>query len=393
MRPSDLTGNPADDEKAADLHHELIVDRKHGRMRQAGAASAEGAFIKQFKDTAERDLYVFLVGVLNYHFLDAPMHREVCQWLTSFPAYRKMLLMPRGHGKTTIVGRGIPLHAMVQPVEANIYFPGDPGNNLLCVMAGETEQRSIENLRVIVDALENNPKLRALWPHICWDNPRRQAKAWSATEIIIPREQAFSEPTVKAIGVGGAITGMHPRMLIKDDLTTITAANEPSTMQKAIEWHQASRALFSRPDTDIEYLTATYWAAYDLPNFIEANDHTVAVNTRWRAMIEDEEVIYPSHFGHEGAVEQIKREHPVLWPFLYFNTVQGSNLTDFDLAMMRRYTLTDGAIVFDENEQDVELHELTQKPAAPTPVETRGMPLHVAIDLGLMQSLRNIRGH
>jgi hypothetical protein len=369
---------------------ELIIEKKSGRVRQAGAAQAEGEFVRLFKRACESDLFCFLDGVLNYWFLDPGWHREVCQWLTRVPPYRKMLLMPRNHGKTSIVAQGMPLHMLIQPAAANLYFPNQPGTNLRLVLAGETEEMAIRNLRVIKHALENNTLLRALWPHVCWDNPKKQAQKWSDDTIIVPRDTPFAEPTIRAIGVGGAVTGMHPICLIKDDLTTQRAANEPATMAKAIAWHQDSRALLSNPDTDLEFITGTRWAVYDLPGFIIENDKTVEVNTKWRRIVEDGQLLWPGKYGFEGAIEQLQHEHGIKFQFLFMNEATGGDATDFTLSDLRSYELRNGVIRFTENEQDATLERAINEPMKePTP--PRGSDLYQALSLSNLQYLRNTR--
>lgn len=369
---------------------ELVIERKSGKVRQAGAAQAEGRFIQQFKLVCESSLYAFLDGVMNYWFLEPALHKPVCDWLTTFPAYRKMLMMPRNHGKSTIVGRGIPLHALIQNKDSNLYFPGEPGTHLRLVMAGETEERSKEHMRVVKSALENNVLLRALWPHVVWDNPRRQAPSWSDTAIIVPRDTEYPESTIRAIGVGGAITGSHPNMLIKDDLTTERAANEPPTMQKAIEWHLDSRALFEDPEKNLEFITGTRWAAYDLPGYIQDNDATVEVNKLWRRVVDDQNrVIYPWKYGYPGAVDQLMKEHGVKFSLLFLNEVSGKDLTDFLLSDLRDYEIKNGVIRFVEDHRDDELAAaMDQRPPEP---DTRGADLYTALSLGNMDYLRNTR--
>lgn len=370
---------------------ELVIERKSGRVRQAGASQAEGAFVQGFKLQCERSLYAFLDGVMNYWFLEPILHKPVCDWLTTTPPYRKMLLMPRNHGKSTIVGRGIPIHALIQPQHGNIYFPGEPGTHLRLVMAGETEERAKEHMRVVKAALENNVLLRALWPHVCWDNPRKQAPRWSETAIIVPRDTEFPESTIVAIGVGGAITGYHPNMLIKDDLTTERAANEPPTMQKAIEWHLDSRALFEDPEKNIEFITGTRWAAYDLPGFIQENDKTVEVNKEWRQVVNaDGKVIYPWKYGYPGAVEQLQKEHGVKFSLLYMNEVSGEGLTDFLLSDLREYELRGTTLHFDEDERDIMLGQSMNAPEAEAKL-ARGMDFYTAMSVGNLKYLRNTR--
>jgi len=372
---------------------ELIVERKSGKVRQAGASQAHGKFIDLFKRSCELDLYCFLRGVMGHWFLDKNLHKPVADWLTTFPPYRKMILMPRNHGKTCMVAQGIPLHAMIQPKATNIYFKNQPGSHLKLVLAGETEEMAVRNLRVIKTVLEGNVLFRALWPHLVYENPRRQAPKWSDDQIIIPRDRNFPEPTVRALGVGGAVTGMHPNMLIKDDLTTQRAANEPATMGKTIEWHTDSRALFAEAETDIEFITGTYWANYDLPHFIEENDPTVQVNTEWRRMVDyDGNILWPGKFGFKGAVEQLQKEHGIKFPLLYLNESQGEGLTEFFMSDVRDYELRGGAIHFDENDLDVALTNAINRPEDAEPPPQRGMDFYTHLSVNNLDYLRNTRG-
>ena len=392
MKLSDVTGNPASDRLSPEWvrRAELVIERRSGRVRQAGAVQNEGKFIQLFRQKCEESLYVFLEGVLNFWFLEPTLHKPVCDWLTTLPPYRKMLLMPRNHCKTTIVAQGLPLHAMIQPTASNIYYPKQPGTALRLVLTGETEEMATRNLRVIKAVLENNVLLRALWPHICWQNARREAPKWSDDTLTIPRDTNFPEPTVRAIGVGGAITGLHPNMLIKDDLTTQKAANEPPTMAKAIDWHSDSRALFANPDTDLEFITGTRWANFDLPGYIQMSDPTVATNTRWRRIVEDGQVTFPSKYGYTGAVEQLQKEHGIKFNLLFMNEATGDGLTDFVLSDLRDYELRGGAVHFTENENDLVLETAVNAPAADVPA-TRGMDLYTHLSLSNLQYLRNTR--
>lgn len=370
---------------------ELVIEKKSGRVRQAGASDAEGEFVRKFKRRCEHSLYAFSDGVLNYHFLQPELHKPVCDWLTTFPPYRKMLLMPRNHGKSTLVGRSLPLHALIQHKDSNPYFPGQPGTNLRLVMAGEIESRVIDHIRIIKGALENNALLRALWPNVVWDNPNRQAGKWSDTELLVPRETNFPEPTIRGVGAGSAITGAHPNMIIKDDITTERAANEAPTMQRMIDWHDNTRALFANPDTDLEFITATYWAAYDLPNYIEKNDPTVEVNTQWRQLVHDGKVIFPKKYGFPGAVEQLMKESGVRFNFMYMNTVAGKDITDFMSSDLRDYALRGDSLYFTSDERDDSLQEVKDQPRGPKPEELRGQSLYTALNYENMGYLRSTR--
>jgi len=339
---------------------EILLDRKTGQARQAGAASAEGAWIATQRRKMEGSLYAFNKGVLGKTFLTESLHLPVCQFLQRVPPMRKAILLPREHAKTTIVSHGLPIHILIQPKEANIYFPGEDGADQRIIMTGETEARMTDALRVVESAFETNEVLRALWPHRVWDNPRKQSKKWNEREMIVPRNQEWSDPSIRAMGVGAAVTGAHPSVLIKDDLVTLDAANSPLVMQQAIDWHIASRALINKPSS-LEFLIGTRWGVADLYQYIQQNDPTV----EWlvKAVVEDGDPIWPEAFTLDK-IAQLQREFGVLFSLLYMNSGSDPALTDFDMEMVREFSIVGNMIQFTEDERDVAIGERVNTPAS-----------------------------
>lgn len=362
-----------------------------GQVRQAGADAIDGPVVQQFRLQAERDLFTFAFGVLDQWWLYPPLHKPICEWLQRVPPYRKALVVPRGHGKSTIGCQAQPLHMVVQPESANIYFPGMAGNDTTILMCGEKIDRAQDHLRVIADSLMQNTLLRALWPHITWDNPKRQSKKWNDTELILPRRRELPDPTFRAIGVGGTVVGAHPRCAIKDDITTEAAANSPVVMQTAISWHRNSRALLAAHGaTPLEFIYGTRWAVADLIDDTETNDPTVEVNTEWRQVTDGGKVIYPSNsrgeltdFGKPNAVEQLMKQHGSMFWLLYMNSVGDSALVDFDAADLREFELRDGMIVLNEDDRDILLATAMRGKTSAVhepPLGGRGMKLDEYLD-------------
>ena len=224
-----------------------VVIGKNGLPRQAGADMPEGEYLKRFKKRAEQSLFIFLKGVLGRFFLTPHFHKEVCGFIQKCPPFRKLVLMPREHAKTTIVAGGLPPHILIQPAETNIYFPGIEGSECRILLSGETEGMAKKNLRVIQSVFDENKIFRAFWPHRVWEGrAKSQSKMWSDSGVIIPRKNEWPDPTIRAVGVGGAITGARPNVLIKDDLVSFKAANSEVVMDEAIDWHRASRALLDK---------------------------------------------------------------------------------------------------------------------------------------------------
>lgn len=350
---------------AAVAPFEVTVDQRTGQARQAGSAPPyEGDFIKRLRERAECSLYVFAKGILRRRYLTSKLHKPTCDWLQTRPPDRKCLLLPREHAKTTLVGHALAPHILIQSPENNPYFPGQSGEDQRIVIAGETDTRSGDSLRVIKSALENNETLRALWPHRIWANPQKSAPKWNDKEIILPRREEYPDPSIRVIGVGGAVTGAHPTVLIKDDLVTLEAANSPTVMQTAIQWHVASRALINAPGC-LEFIIGTRWAVNDLYEYIQTNDPSVEVMVR--AVVEGGVPIFPEMFTVEK-VAQLQAEFGVLFPLLYMNSAADPELVDFDTQMLREFTIEGRDFVFREDERDMALSDRLK---TPTPASTQ----------------------
>jgi len=372
--PPDTVTPPAEAEPP--LPSFEVVVEKSGQIRQAGASQAEGEEVRRTRARLEGSLYQFARVVLDYHWLAPKLHVPVCRFIQTCPPRRKFLLMPRGHCKSTLVAQALPLHMAIQPAERNIYLPGEPGVDVTVLIVGERLERAQDNFRPIQAALQENELLRAFWPHVVWENPRREAKKWNDSEMILPRSREFTDPSFRAVGMGAALAGSHPKGMIFDDLTTEAAANSPPEMQKAINWSKNATAMLFDQQFGLIWYTGTRWAVADLPDHRMQNSPEIQFNKRWRSMVEDGEIIYPNKFGYEGAVESLQKEHGVMFPLLYMNSVGDSTLTDFSESDLRFYNLVGDELEFEENELDAQLVKDMNTPARKSDLDSlRGRPL------------------
>ncbi len=228
---------------------EEVVVGKNGSVRQAGAG-LEGKFLAALQGACEKRLFLFARCIMGRNYLTRDLHMEFCDDLQLCPPFRKLRLMPRDHAKTSVVSHCLPVHIIIQPKIGGVYFPGLPGSECRIMLAGETETRAKNNLRVVASAFEGNRLLRALWPAVCWEKPKAQAPLWNDRAIIVPRATEYPDPTLFAVGVGGAVTGARPNVQIKDDLVSVEAANSDVVMESTIDWHTVSRALLDEFEHD-----------------------------------------------------------------------------------------------------------------------------------------------
>jgi transcription termination factor Rho len=144
----------------------------------------------------------------------------------------------------------------------------------------------------------------------------------------------YADPSIRVIGVGGAITGAHPNVLIKDDLVSIEAANSPVVMQTAIDYHISSRALLApNEDRGLEFIIGTRWAVRDLYEHIQSTDPTVAVKIR--SIIENNEPIWKGKVTREY-VDALRKEYGAMFYLLYMNSAADPELKVYCLLVDER---------------------------------------------------------
>jgi len=381
-----LVGVPKEDE---------VIIEKSGRVRQAGATDT-GRFITTLKDRAEKSLYVFDKAILRRHLqpnlMSPVLHGWFCRWLQRVPPYRKMALLPRGHLKSAIVGEALPAHILIQPDPdqgTNCYWPGLAGSDMRILLIGEKQDLMSSHLRWIETQFETNQLLRAFWPHRCWDNPRREAKKWNEMEMEVPRRGSYPDPCIGVTGVGGAMTGKHPNVIIKDDIIALDAANSPTVMEAAWETHKTSRPLLApHEDIGLEYIIGTHWAVGDIYFRIQQTDPSVECVVR--SIIEDGKPIWEHMTLTE--IDRLRKEYGALFHLLYMNSASNPELTDFHPEYLRFYKIIDGLLTFDEDSRDLILADREgPAPARPAPDGLRGTVLTPELMKSLLEGGENMR--
>lgn len=90
---------------------------------------------------------------------------------------------------------------------------------------------------------EENTALKTAFPHVLWQNPKRDAPLWSEDRgIIVKRKSNPKEATVQPIGlIEGLPAGPHYKLRIYDDVITEDTVTSEEIMAKALSrWQQSS---------------------------------------------------------------------------------------------------------------------------------------------------------
>ncbi len=100
-------------------------------------------------------------------------------------------------------------------------------------------------LRQIKREFEDNAKLKALFPDICYASPGKESPKWSEDDgIIVKRKGNPKESTVEAWGlVDGQPTGRHFQLMVYDDVVTRESVTTPEMIDKINRAWELSRNL------------------------------------------------------------------------------------------------------------------------------------------------------
>jgi len=167
-------------------------------------------------------------------------HRE--KWLELFDTIstksrnlrrkgRVLLLAPRDHGKTEALVT-FAVRALCMNRNTRILW--------ICESAGQAEKRMrrvktvLESERVTKDWC-SSPEL-GLGP---WRQNEERDK-WAATQVYVARSLASVDPSLEAVGSGGAVTGGHFDLVLCDDLEDDKTTYSATSRKKTREWFRGT---------------------------------------------------------------------------------------------------------------------------------------------------------
>lgn len=180
------------------------------------------------------DLYFLLVDILRRPDLRHDWIYDRCREVEESPD-EHLDLWAREHYKSTIITFGLTIQDILR----------DPEETFGIFSNSRPLAKGF--LRQIKQELEDNEKLKTLYPDTLWANPKKDAPKWSEDEgIVVKRHGNPKEATVEAWGLIDSMpTGKHFGKLIYDDVVTETTVNTPDMMKKTTEKLRLSYSLGS----------------------------------------------------------------------------------------------------------------------------------------------------
>ncbi len=192
---------------------------------------------------------------------------------------RTVLLAPRGHGKTTIADILFVLWRVLK----------NPDTRVLVVSNTMLQAKSF--LREIAAHIER-PEIARLW-----GNPK--GTRWNEGEIELNRKRIAKEPTITAVGAGGAIISRHYELIVCDDI--IDEENSATALQrdKARTWFFKTLLPCLEPQGGL-HIIGTRWHHADLYGELIKSGWPTRID---RAMDANGSALWPERFSAKSLAD------------------------------------------------------------------------------------------
>ena len=178
-------------------------------------------------------------------------HREMCTFVADNTRRKKLMLVPRGHLKSTLITVGYATQQIVK------------NPNIRILIRSATWQMAVDFLTEIKNNLTKNEELIRLYGNLA-----EGATEWSADRITLARTDLnIKGPTVWASGIEGNLTGSHPDLIIDDDLVNRENVATIEQQQKVILKYKDTLDLLE-PKHGQYICIGTRWSEGDLYGWI-----------------------------------------------------------------------------------------------------------------------------
>jgi hypothetical protein len=281
----------------------------------------------ELRQRCDQSLYYFAKVLLGYKDMSDDFHLPLCRDEIEGTWTKKGFLLPRGHFKSTIITKARTLWLLSKDPERRFLF------------VGESDKVAKKNLNDIKWHIENNRILKWLYPELV--PPDFNNTKWSDTEILLPRQGTYDEPTIMSVGVGAKVTGFHFTDIDYDDIFGELAAGSRAEAERVIEWVQYAPGLLVDPETSCEVWVGTRWKHGNGDVYGWVMENMPYVQWYRRAAIEEGKPIFPQRFSMPRLREIESREGTYKFACQYMNDPTPPEGADFSPSLIKYYSVSD----------------------------------------------------
>lgn len=287
------------------------------------------------RKVSENDLFTFNQFVLNVEQNQKPLtkfHDEMCRFVTEERKKKKLMLVPRGHLKSTLVTVGYSVHQIVH------------NPNIRILILNATWQMAVDFLTQIKDQLTKNETLLQLYGNLA-----ENASEWSSDRITLHRSNPnVKGPTVWATGIESNLVGSHPDLIIMDDVVNRENTSTREQVEKVILRYKDALDLLEPGGQFI--IIGTRWSEADFYSWILDKENSVkaSFNVMIRQAYDGQlmtgegfKALWPDKFTMEELQTRLKEKGWYEFSSQYLNNPIPDEAATFKRGDFQRYDAED----------------------------------------------------
>jgi len=344
---------PTDEEWAALLHPDRLDKAQDDAKKERESLDEDE--VRELQILAKTDTFFLSYTVLGYTKLTTKFHGHFCSWLDKTRNQRKvneegekldellwlyrLTLLARSHFKSTIKTITGSVQAALPDVTGKELYPFNLGTDIRLLLGHEAHAGAQRFLYEITGHFTGNSKLIALFPE-CVPNPRVQRI--NKSELELPRDSFWAEPTFDTIGVGGRSQGRHYDYIKLDDIFGDKARDSRVEREALIQWFDNIQSFLIELKTSHIDMVGTRWSVDDV--YAHMMDIYGGKLVKYIRRVEEfnektgkAEPVFPEHFPSDAL--DILRKNKKVWAAQYANDPH-EGLVEFEPEWKRFYSET-----------------------------------------------------
>ncbi len=230
--------------------------------------------IDQVRDACKNSLHFLCTQILGFSDWDK-VHDDMEKFVNR-KSRKKMLLVPRGHLKTSVITKGFSIQQILR------------NPNVRILIANQVWDKAREMLYEIKQMLTDKSELPKLFGPFVSDR-------WREDDIVVrQRTIALAAPTIGTSGVEAELTSSHYDVVILDDLQGLQNYQTPEQREKVKRYYRSMMDLLE--PGGLLVVVGTRWHLDDVYQYIldeEADYFDVTV----RKVVEHGQIIFPKKFN------------------------------------------------------------------------------------------------
>lgn len=301
------------------------------RMEEMSSAQ-----IAHLREKSQTDLFFLSKWVLNYDQLCESAHAALCKFMVVEERTRRMVLMPRGHLKTTVCTISDSIRLALKNPCVRILIQNEVLDNAADMLSELKGHWTKEG-----------GMLPMLFPELVPPQLFGRGSDWSKEASSIVRPRHYKESTWTASGSGGSPQSKHFNFIKNDDLIGEKHKESELEMARAIRWSNSMEPLLDAPAYEtIDYYGTRKTMSDVYAHRIELEGANLAVFVR--EPIEGGESIFPLKYPL-WKLEDIMVKTPELWAHDYMNNPIGKGGLDWGKGYLRMFEIRGDKVVFEHN--------------------------------------------